>query len=577
MRKSGVLLIGVLFAAVGLEAATVVLTAHADADIRSFKSENSGFNRDTLSIKNAGIDPSASDSAKAYVCFKIPKGFGPITSAKFTMTRTVLGTYGSLHEVYGLNDGEDELKWTEANESGLCWNDAAGNVTDSPSGFKDAVLTGTFETRKAAAGGRVGDSWSISSPELVKFLNTDSNGYVTLMVGRMQQSSSADQWASKENGKFPGPTLTIDTGPGFNPSIVAAATTPIMSKDSTASTVIAGSAAAMSGSVASKRWHAWRTSRKEYPLAAWSYFQRFPGSRQEYQIYKDAGFNYVQSPQEQVDNARAAGLDLMMGGFRDVHTNISELVAMVEFANKHPGEVSVYSLKDEPVPADFQNVAKAVSYIYAHDMAGALPIIDFRANWCVPYKRWKMTYETCYERFLETVNPPVLLNCHYPLKLDGTTRSSFYANVEFFRRLALQRDVGLMGFVQVTAHAFTNSTEIQYRTPSESDMNWIVNTHLAYGAQGLWFYNWRIQDERFGKALVDGESGAPTSLYPMVQKINVRVKALGSILMKLKSQAVVHTDEIVPEGTTRYAPGMVKGIYDFAGKSFIVSQFYNQD
>ncbi len=575
--KKLLLMLGLVIAG-SLPADEITLVPVADADIRSFKSENTGFNRDTLAIKNTGPDPSTSESAKVYACFKLPKDFGLITRATFTMTRSVIAVYGSRHEVYGLNDGEDELKWTEANEKGLCWSRAMGNATDSPSGFKDATLVGKFETKKEALGGKVGDSWSISGPELVKFLNQDSNGYVTLMVGKTQQSSSYDQWASKENGKFPGPTLTIDTGPGFNPSIVAAATTPIMSKDSAASTVIAEPAAALSGSVASKRWHQWRTAQKEFPLAAWSYFHRYPGSIAEYKAYKDAGLNFVQAPELQAENARAAGLGLVLGGFRAVHENTNDLAALVKFANEHPEGAVAYSLKDEPVPADYAKLGTAMAYIYAHDTSGAIPIIDFRPNWAVPYNRWKITYETCFERYVDEVNPPVLLNCHYPLMRDGSTRPIYYANMEYFRRLALQKDVGLMGFVQLTAHTFENSKEIDYRAPSESDLNWLVNAHLAYGAQGLWYYNWRIsKDPRFSEGVVEGESGAPTVLYPLVQKANARVKALGSILMKLKSQAVVHTDEIVPEGTTRYAPGMIKGIYDFAGKSFIVSQFYNQD
>ncbi len=36
------------------------------------------------------------------------------------------------------------------------------------------------------------------SRALVDGLNADSNGYVTLMIGRLGVSSSSDQWASKE-------------------------------------------------------------------------------------------------------------------------------------------------------------------------------------------------------------------------------------------------------------------------------------------------------------------------------------------------------------------------------------------
>ena len=294
-------------------------------------------------------------------------------------------------------------------------------------------------------------------------------------------------------------------------------------------------------------------------------------------MYKDVGLNFVQAPELQAANARAAGLGFVLGAFRDVHEDADELADLVKFANENPEGAVAYSLKDEPVPGDYAALGKAMAYIYAHDTSGALPIIDFRPNWAVPYDRWQMTYETCFERYVDEVDPPVLLNCHYPLMRDGSSRPIYFSNMEYFRRLALEKGIGLMGFVQLTAHTFEDSKEIDYRAPSQSDLNWLVNTHLAYGAQGLWYYNWRIKDHRFSEGLVDGELGAPTALYPMVKKVNERVQALSGILMKLKSRLVVHTDEVVPVGTTRYAEGMIKGILSFEGGSFVVSEFMNQD
>ncbi len=333
--------------------------------------------------------------------------------------------------------------------------------------------------------------------------------------------------------------------------------------------------------IATQRWHAWRKSRKEYPLAAWSYFhgKLHQGTKEEFELYRSAGLNMVQAPEKYAENVFAAGLGLIVGAFCDVHNDAKELSALVEFANSHPGKVVAYSLKDEPKPEDYPAVARAMAYVYAHDRNGVLPIIDFRPNWAVPYRRWKMSYETCFERFVDDVAPPVLLNCHYPLMRDGTTRPVYYSNIEYFRRIALKNDIGLMGFIQLTAHTNPQSKGMMdYRSPSESDLNWMVNTYLAYGAQGLWYYNWRINGgENWGDGLLDGPTGKPTRLYPMVQKMNKRIVALGKLLIKLKSKRVTHSDDIVPEGTTRYAQGTIAGIENFKGDSFIVSQFYNQD
>ncbi|MDD2598273.1 MAG: hypothetical protein PHO37_03470 [Kiritimatiellae bacterium] len=48
-------------------------------------------------------------------------------------------------------------------------------------------------------------------------------------------------------------------------------------------------------------------------------------------------------------------------------------------------------------------------------------------------------------------------------------------------------------------------------------------------------------------------------------------------MLKLKSTRVAHTDEVVPAGTMRYAPGVITGIHAFKGDSFIVAEFFNQD
>ncbi len=342
--------------------------------------------------------------------------------------------------------------------------------------------------------------------------------------------------------------------------------------------VMIGSAnAAEMSDAASERWREWRTSQKEFPLAAWSYFQHYAGTVSEYKMYRDAGLNYVQAPEAQAKNAQAAGLGLVLGAFRDVHESEEDLAALVEFSNAHPEGAVAYSLKDEPVPENYPALAKSMAYIYENDTTGALPIIDFRPNWAVPYKRWKMTYESCFESYVDEVAPPVLLHCHYPLMRDGSNREIYFSNLEYFRHISLKKDIGLMGFVQITAHTFENSTYIDYRAPSESDLNWLVNGHLAYGAQGLWYYNWRIKDKRFSDGIVSGANGTPTMLYPKVKKVNERVTAMGDTLMKLKSNMVVHTDEVVPVGTTRYAQGTIAGIHDWEGDSFIVSEFYNQD
>jgi hypothetical protein len=193
-------------------AALIELSLDTDVDIRSKDLADTGYNRTTLAIGNAGADPSTTRSFKAYVRFKMPDDFGTATSATFTVTRAAVGAFNAPYDVHGLDDGiANEINWPDNNNSaGTTWNNAPGNNTTSPDGFINSTLVGQFETLKADFGGVAGDSWSISGTDLVNFLNLDSNGYVTLMIARTLQSSSSDVWASNENSTYAGPSLEMD-------------------------------------------------------------------------------------------------------------------------------------------------------------------------------------------------------------------------------------------------------------------------------------------------------------------------------------------------------------------------------
>ena len=179
----------------------VSLLPDADADIRSSSLATNGYNRTTLSIVNNGSDTVAFTNAKAYVRFKLPSNFDSAITASFTLTRSVLGAWAPIYHVSVLNDGvSNETDWVEQNgPDGMTWNNAPGNMTNSAYEFMDSVEVGSFQVNKATAGGYVGDSYTVSGAGLVDALNADSNGYVTLMIGREGASTSSDGWASSEH------------------------------------------------------------------------------------------------------------------------------------------------------------------------------------------------------------------------------------------------------------------------------------------------------------------------------------------------------------------------------------------
>ena len=349
-----------------------------------------------------------------------------------------------------------------------------------------------------------------------------------------------------------------------------------------ASLVLLTAGVSCADQVASRRWHEWRKSRTRFPIAAWAYFGRYPGTKAEYRTYADANLTFVTAPVDQRDNAVAAGLDVLVGGWERLYEKPDLLSERIALSNASGGKVIGYQLMDEPEPGLFPALGKAVRTIYARDTTTAIPIVDMLPNWAWErstrrIKTYGYHYDDFIADFIRKVNPPVLLNCHYPTLEDGTDRPEYYANLETFRDQALRNGIGLMAFVLCTDQTGW------YRMPSDSDLRWMVYSSLAYGAQGIWYWNWRIKPggkSGFREGLVLDETGAPTGNFDRVKAVNAEILAIGGVLMTLRSTAVYHTGSAVPPGTRRHpSPGDTGAsvLSRFFGDNFIVGEFRNQD
>jgi len=79
----------------------------------------------------------------------------------------------------------------------LTWNNAPAN-DGSDYGFgSDATgVLGTFTTLGTNYGGAAGQVMTVSTSELLSFINTDSDGNVTLMLGRPSSTAGYDTFAA---------------------------------------------------------------------------------------------------------------------------------------------------------------------------------------------------------------------------------------------------------------------------------------------------------------------------------------------------------------------------------------------
>jgi len=334
---------------------------------------------------------------------------------------------------------------------------------------------------------------------------------------------------------------------------------------------------------ASEVWHNWRRAQQEFPLAAWAYFMRFDGHFEEYKTYADANFTIVTIPQDlyHYNNATKAGLNVLIGGWQQLHHYPEVLEELLSFPTPYASNVVGYQLKDEPEPQLFEALARVHKTIYERDKRNVLPITDFLPGWAWMKntrraERAQWNYDELIANWIDTAKPPVIINCHYAPMLDGTDREDMYADKELMRKHALLNDIGYMTFISAAQY------RDWYRYPSESDYYWQVYTCLAYGSQGIWYWNWRIKPQEgvFYNGLVDYQTGEPANGYHYVKNINAEVLDIGDILMKLRSRNVWHTGDTVPPGTTRFAPMPDSGssvIENFITDEFIIGEFDNQD
>lgn len=231
-----ILSVGCVAVAVGFttpaQAVVVNLIAHADVDLRSADLAPHGFDRTVMVIGNGGGDPATQRNFKGMVRFELPADFATATSATFELTRAVARNFNAGMNVSGLNDGPAD-NWLEVNGSnigpvgsdpnlvGTTWNNAPGNIVTSTFEFSDSSLLGTFTTLGTSNGGASGDTYSITGANLVNFLNLDSNGFVTLLLGRNNVSSQQEQWAAENHTSLAAPTLILEYTPIPEPASLA--------------------------------------------------------------------------------------------------------------------------------------------------------------------------------------------------------------------------------------------------------------------------------------------------------------------------------------------------------------------
>lgn len=147
------------------------------------------------------------------------------------------------------------------------------------------------------------------------------------------------------------------------------------------------------------------------------------------------------------------------------------------------------------------------------------------------------TFEQYVSDYVEICKPQVLSYDNYPLRgAFPKVGNTYFENMSVMRKHAKQINVPFWVYVQ--ACSFSANTRI----PQESEVKWLVNTSLSYGAKGIQYFTGVIPNsnsiEHFNGGLFD-LNGNKTQVFEHAKKANAQVAAVDEVLMCSHSKGVM--------------------------------------
>jgi hypothetical protein len=220
-------------------------------------------------------------------------------------------------------------------------------------------------------------------------------------------------------------------------------------------------------------------------------------------------------------------------------------------------------LRDEPNTTHFPTLRDAKGVLQGLD-SKQLPWVNLYGYTTDPNLTGVSTYEEYRRLYLEQVKPPFLSYDHYPLVSDTAVTARCFENWALIRKYSLQAGIPSWNFIQSMDFKWNSNTYLPRRRPNEAELFWQVNVSLAYGAKGLQYFTyWTPNSDStvtYGEALVT-TGGKLTPLYEYAKRVNSYLKVIGKVLLPLKSESVMHTENPLPSGTTAFsADGYVESV-----------------
>lgn len=305
---------------------------------------------------------------------------------------------------------------------------------------------------------------------------------------------------------------------------------------------------------------------KPLPIMAWAGIPASETSLPKFSELSEMGINVCLNNYSNADEMMKA-LDVAAEAGIQMITSCPELKSDVEKTVKrmmdHPALYG-YFLRDEPVCSDMPALGEWSREIGQYDKKHPV-FVNLIAS-IHPFNTEALgapSYADYVKTFIKEVPTTLLSFDFYPVLNEGL-HERWYEGLGIFSGVARSAGIPFWAF------ALASSYNELHPVPTVAALRLQMFSNLAYGAQGLEYWAYRMSDG-LRSAPID-MNGRRTVVYDRIKSVNKEIQAISPVFKGSKLVAVRHTGTIIPRGAERLTtlPAAIR-TFETEGEGALVS------
>lgn len=277
--------------------------------------------------------------------------------------------------------------------------------------------------------------------------------------------------------------------------------------------------------------------------------------------FYDAGFNVAYTYSENIDrkeisatikNCEKYNISYMAGvtgSTSQTNANSLENTVYQTLIKDTPSSFAGFVISDEPSADIFSNISSSVGVFKQVFKLKKYKELLYHVNLFPNYAsgtrlsgtEQDMSYKQYVEEYIKTVKPQILSYDYYGCNGKKPNISSgYFENMSVIKNAAKESGIPFWVYIQ---SCIWGGNE---RIPNQPDIDYQVNTSLAYGAKGIQYFTYVTPgfsgDTVFDNACITRD-GEKTDTYYFVQNTNKNIAAVDEVLMCSINQGVIVSGE----------------------------------